>query len=459
MSEGIGNKSAGKIIEEFQETLPIFCETVLFNGHRNSDEWVVSNLDNDRSAGEGSCYVNLRTGCYYDFNPAADNQKGGPLDLWKSLFGVDETHEALAGIQKWVATGALPNGIGISADPRARRLAKMKEEGGDALLEASDDLEKMWLHDILVYRQFIAHCDLLAEKGWKDRPGETTYWGHKKVTEIDWREVARQKHRDHGEAIRALKSLFHTHRWQKVVANSVANKADIAVLLADYRGLSPGIFEGLIEGGYLALIKTERVGKEQLQIAFPVCREAEMDFKPTKRAFKPHPNPNILVEYAPERRSEKWIEFLGMHLRWFKGEFGLGGAWAYYPKGLQIEPLIIGDLKQATAIILAESQWDLIAFADLYELHRARFPWAGIATRGSANARLPIEKLPSEATLLAILQNDKANRIWRQRIPLEISPSIREIIPPAGIKDLNNWMRVASASEIRIALEEQGKNG
>ena len=52
-----------------------------------------------------------------------------------------ETHEALAGIQKWVGTGALPNGIGISADPRARRLAKMKEEGGDALLEASDDLE------------------------------------------------------------------------------------------------------------------------------------------------------------------------------------------------------------------------------------------------------------------------------------------------------------------------------
>jgi hypothetical protein len=453
MSKGIENKSAGKIIEEFQETLPIFCKTVLFNGHRNADEWVVSNLENDRSDGGGSCYVNLRTGCYYDFNPAVDNQKGGPLDLWKSLFGVEETSEALRGMERWVETGVLPTGT--SADPRASRLGKGKDGDADNLLIPCDDLEKKWRHEIKVYRSWIQYYELTAEKGWKERPGSTTYFNDEKATDINWREVARQKRRDFEEAIRALKSLFHEHRWQAIATDSLANKEDIAVLLAEYRGLSPEIFEWLIETGYLGLIKTERRGKEELQIAFPVCRKAELLYTPTEAAFRAYSSFGDTLKPIPETRTE----FLGLHLRWFKGEFGQGGSWAYYPKGLQIEPLIIGDLKQATAIILAESQWDLIAFADLYELHRARFPWAGIATRGSANARLHIEKFPSDAPLLALLQNDKANRTWRQRIALEISSSIRDIIPPAGIKDLNDWMRVASASEIRLALEEQGKNG
>jgi hypothetical protein len=445
---GIGNKSAGKIIEEFQETLPIFCETVLFNGHRNGDEWVVSNLDNDRSSGEGSCYVNLRSGCYYDFNPAVDNQKGGPLDLWKSLFGIEESSEALRGMERWVETGALPNGI--SADPRGSRLGKSQEREADALLIPCDDLEKKWLHEIKVYRNWIEHDELLAEKGWKEQPGSITYFNDKKATEINWRKVARQKRRDHEEAIRALKSLFHGHRWQAVAANSLANKEDIAVLLAGYRGLSPGIFEWLIEAGYLGLIKTERGGKEELQIAFPVCREAELLYKPTEAAFRAHSPLLNSLEPLPEIRTE----FLGMHLRWFKGEFGQGGGWAYYPKGLEIAPLIVGDLRKASVVLLAESQWDAFAFADLYQLHRSTKPWAIVATRGSANSVVQLRKVRvrEDALLFAILQNDAANERWRQGIPLEISPRVREVIPPAGIKDFNDWARTTNASEIKTAL-------
>jgi hypothetical protein len=445
MSDGVG-----KIIEGFQETLPIFCETVLFNGHRNGDEWVVSNLENDRSAGEGSCYVNLRTGCYYDFNPAVDNQKGGPLDLWKSLFGVEQTHEALIGMQKWIKTGVLP-GFGVCINPRVRHLPTEEEER-DALLIANDDLEKKWLHAIRVFRSWIAHADLLAERGWKERPGQTTYFNDKKATEIDWRSEARKAHLRHWEAIRTLKSLFHEHRWQTISANSLANKEDIAQLLASYRGLSPGIFEYLLEGGNLALIKSDRPAREELQIAFPVCREAEFLYGPSANCFKPHSNALDALEALS--RPETRTEFLGLHLRWFKGGFGEGGAWCYYPKGLCIAPLIVGDLKKAVIVLLAESAWDAFAFADIYRLHCSTRPWAILATRGSANSVLQLRKVRvrEDAMLFAILQNDAANERWRQGIPLEISSRVREVIPPAAIKDFNDWARTTNVSEIKATL-------
>jgi hypothetical protein len=74
-------------ISDFQETLGDFCAAMLSNGSRNGREWVVPDLDNSprHDAKPGSCCVNLETGCFYDHNPAAEPQNGGPVQLWTAL--------------------------------------------------------------------------------------------------------------------------------------------------------------------------------------------------------------------------------------------------------------------------------------------------------------------------------------------------------------------------------------
>jgi hypothetical protein len=94
----VGETRVDEAISAFQETLLSFCETLLSNGSRNGSEWVVPDLDNSpRHNGKpGSCCVNLETGRFYDHNPEAEPQKGGPVDLWTALFGVTDFVEIIS---------------------------------------------------------------------------------------------------------------------------------------------------------------------------------------------------------------------------------------------------------------------------------------------------------------------------------------------------------------------------
>jgi hypothetical protein len=99
-------------ISAFQETLPSFCETMLSSGSRNGDEWQVPDLENSprQNGRRGSCCINLETGCFYDHNPEAEPQSGGPVGLWTALFGVTDFVEIIVGMETWVEDGSLPDG-------------------------------------------------------------------------------------------------------------------------------------------------------------------------------------------------------------------------------------------------------------------------------------------------------------------------------------------------------------
>jgi hypothetical protein len=133
-----------KALEAFTETLPAFCETTLSNGSRSGKEWQVPDLQNNpRENGKpGSCSINLETGAFFDFNPTAVPQRGGPIDLFGAIFGLSDFGEIIVGIENWVKDGTLPDGS--KGVPVAGKI----EISPGEVLEARDDEEKEWIHAI-----------------------------------------------------------------------------------------------------------------------------------------------------------------------------------------------------------------------------------------------------------------------------------------------------------------------
>src|SRR5258707_14092839 len=123
------------------------------------------------------------------------------------------------------------------------------------------------------------------------------------------------------------------------------------------------------------------------------------------------------------------------------------------PKGIQSEPLVIGDLKSAIDVIIGESTWDIIAAIDVSDCYRWSTPWAAIATRGASNShRIPVDRISLEAALVVVLQNDPGNEGWCRNLPVEISTRARRWVPPEGVKDLNDWIRASRRDAVRKEL-------
>ena len=124
-SRRLSEARVDEAISAFQETLPSFCETVLSSGSRSGNEWQVPDLDNSPRDGKpGSCCVNLETGCFYDHNPEAEPQSGGPVNLWTALFGVTDFGEIILGMEAWVKDGLLPDGSKGAAAKKALEVSK-----------------------------------------------------------------------------------------------------------------------------------------------------------------------------------------------------------------------------------------------------------------------------------------------------------------------------------------------
>jgi len=122
--------------------------------------------------------------------------------------------------------------------------------------------------------------------------------------------------------------------------------------MAEFRGLSPGVFSWLLDSGYIALYQSQKTSKkgdkwEDLEVAFPVFKEVQRF--PLERASYP--------------------EFYWMHLKWFGTE---KSGWRYEPKGIESLPLVIGDLALADLVVIAESTWDMIGFCRSTEAARTR---------------------------------------------------------------------------------------
>jgi hypothetical protein len=235
---------------------------------------------------------------------------------------------------------------------------------------------------------------------------------------------------------RSLNNAEETAKWARIVKENRAEVQEIAKIFAEYRGLSVGVFEWLINSGYVAISKGPWLSKKHRRefwdprIVFPVCR-----------------------------RTETGADFYGMHTKWFGRQEHSG--WEYVPDQIPALPLIIGDLPAADLVVLGESTWDIIAFIDLYELHTWSAEdgvWAAMATRGAANVKhVPFECIKPEAWIKLLRQNDAADLQFVKSLPGEIRLRAKHITPPDayGYKDLNDWMRDDSRESIKWVLENR----
>jgi hypothetical protein len=112
-------------------------------------------------------------------------------------------------------------------------------------------------------------------------------------------------------------------------------------------------------------------------------------------------------------------------------------------------------LAESDLVVIAESQWDAIAFIDLYKLFErgADRPWAAISTRGAANGHIvPADLIKADARVMLLRQNDPADANWFRDLPYAVQVRGRLVRPPEGVKDLNDWMRVETNEEIKRKL-------
>lgn len=125
------------------------------------------------------------------------------------------------------------------------------------------------------------------------------------------------------------------------------------------------------------------------------------------------------------------------------------GSWRYAPKGLKTTPLVIGDLAQAKAVYVFESQWDLLALPDAYAHHENPLPEdiALVATRGASNDGNLSKRIGAEAKIYAFPQNDDPGQEWLEKLAKHNKCEIRRVNTPEGHKDLNEWTRTAQTRE------------
>jgi hypothetical protein len=230
-------------------------------------------------------------------------------------------------------------------------------------------------------------------------------------------------------------------KWAAVVANNATHLAAFAALLAEYRGLSVGVFEWLIREAYIAL-----------------SDGPWFSGKYRKEFYDPR------IVFPVVRKTEEGVDFYGVHARW-SGAEGRNG-WQYVPEHIPALPYVIGDLPTAELVVLGESTWDVIAFIDLYELHTWTAEdgrWAVVATRGAANVRnLPFESISPTAHITLLRQNDKADSQFLKAIPEEIRNRARYVAPPDGddyCKDLNDWVRRDGRDAVKRALSSRPHYG
>lgn len=240
-------------------------------------------------------------------------------------------------------------------------------------------------------------------------------------------------------AVRPANSAEEAAKWAGIVAENAAHLPEIAALLAEYRGLSIGVFEWLMGEGYIAISDgpwySGKLRREfyDPRIVFPVVWETETG-----------------------------VDFYGIHARW-AGREGRGG-WAYLPEHIPALPYIIGDLPAAELIAIGESTWDAIAYIDLYELYEWTEEdgrWAVIATRGATNVQNlapAFEAISPSAHISLLRQNDAADALFLKALPAEIRDRARHLLPPDDenyCKDLNDWLQRDGREAVKRTLAAQ----
>jgi hypothetical protein len=117
--------------------------------------------------------------------------------------------------------------------------------------------------------------------------------------------------------------------------------------------------------------------------------------------------------------------------------------WSYRPKlkdiGVDLSPLVIGDLSSAEKIFSAESQWDIFSLLDKLGVQHGEMI-AGIATRGAQNGTL-VGSIEIKAELYLVPQNDEAGRAWLEHAAGVLSCTMRILAVPSSYHDVDDWLR------------------
>ena len=124
------------------------------------------------------------------------------------------------------------------------------------------------------------------------------------------------------------------------------------------------------------------------------------------------------------------------------------GSWRYYPQGVKMRPLVIGELAADGFLHVFESQWDAFAFMDTSG-ERSGI----IISRGASNGALVGGLLPERSTVYLWTQNDAAGEKWQRDICANTKAIVKCAKIPAPHKDLNDWTRAgATADDLFAAM-------
>lgn len=115
------------------------------------------------------------------------------------------------------------------------------------------------------------------------------------------------------------------------------------------------------------------------------------------------------------------------------------GSWRYHPQGVNVRPLVIGELPPGRAVHVFESQWDALAFMDVFDKR------GGIViTRGAGNGAFLSELVRERSSLYGWTQNDPAGNKWLKDICAKTDAVVRRVKIPEQHKDLNEWTRAGA---------------
>jgi hypothetical protein len=413
------------ILPNFAETLESFCEQMLPNGHRDGDKWICGSLQDDEG---DSCAIWLNSGTFNDSNPTAEHVKGGPADLWRALFGEMSFPAALRGMERWMKDGTLPDG----AQGRPTKNTSSKKR---SLSERREEL----LQDIA-----------RLNEGVKEREKELKWLGESDCKQKgDWNSPCWISKKDTKTFLAAHRAHLNRYQTQldvtdwlmlppeerlSVYVQDVTEQSEVLSRICQWRAISPDTFHWLAQHRYFG------IGTH-----YWFENDAEMFSEEGKLS------PGVWCQktavFPIYNEQGKLTSF--HHRVLPNGAWQPKVPWFVEPAGEKLSPMIIGDVSTADLVVIAESTWDIIAYIDLRGLCQET-GWAAIATRGASNAqRLPAALIKQDAVVLRLLQNDAGNAAWVMSLPTMPQVEHREIRPPDGIKDLNDWMREAgSATQI-----------
>ena len=118
------------------------------------------------------------------------------------------------------------------------------------------------------------------------------------------------------------------------------------------------------------------------------------------------------------------------------------GSWRYFPQGVKVRPLVIGELVPGDMVHIFESQWDAFAFMD-----NSGERGGIVVTRGAGNGALLTNVIAENAKVYLWTQNDAAAEKWQRDICADVKVTMRHARIPAAHKDLNDWTRAGGTAE------------